>query len=305
MSAVGLLFGLGLIAFSSTGVALDPVRRGIVRWRGPGFPLRKSVDPIPEGHQLELVTRTTKSHLGGVTITTHTLSFAYDDERLVIVGLSNRNEARRQAELVAKALGVDLHEDDEGTRRTISLTDLDESLRCRLLRGKKIKRPWPTEHVPDYQCEGNVGTIELPIPPLDGKPLLPYVAIISLVFLWWLKRGTAANAPFFAGFAVFLVLFGAGWQYAINKHRTRPRREAATIVASPEGLKLTLRGMLRTREMSFDIEELEDLDVAQVGNKGSYALLARSDAQAVMLGAGLDKAALEWTREAIAYHLTR
>jgi hypothetical protein len=308
-SAVGLLGSLVLFLFTSSGVHADAQRRGIVRWRGPGFPLRTSFEPVDEDHQLELISKTV-THRGGsrqarVTITTHTLAFVRDGERVVVAQHDDRNEVRRIAELVAKAFAVDLHEDHEGERRTIALADLDEPLRARLLRGKVPKRPKKSKkHQLDYQRDGAVGIIDLATPPMSWKPVLVYTGAVGAMLLFWFNRGSESDLPFYIGLMGFVVVFSAVLTRLVH-HRTRARRETAHIVASPDGLELTLRGMVQTRQVSFAAAELEDLDVVQVGNADVYALLARSDEQEVQFAAGTPRAALKWTRKAIAYHLTR
>ncbi len=306
-SAVGLLLSLVMIAFTSSGVNADAARRGIVRWSGPGFALRKSFHAISEDHRLELVTKTI-THPGGpnrmeATITTHTVSFVGDNDHVAVAQSNDRSEARRRAELVAKAFGVDLHVEYEGERRTVALADLDEPLRSRLLRGKAPKCPKPTRTSPDYKCEGDTGTIELPAAPVAWQLLLLYAAAVGGMVFFGLNRSIESDIPFYIGLTGFAVLLTAALVRVFH-FRTRVRRASAHIVASPEGLQLSLRGLLRTRELSFTIEELEDLDVVQVGNSKSYALLARSDDQEVIFGSG-KRSALKWTRKAIAYHLTR
>ena len=179
------------------------------------------------------------------TYTVYPVKMAGDAKEIEFGEPRNYEEARRQAEEVARFVQLDLVDSTSGQRVRRSPQELDESLRDRARRtGVAVEMPErPAFMKTETRIEGRRIILDLPRKGLKVQHIvMPFVGlvILCLIGLWFLL---VVAVP-------VLLVFGA----IMAALRSRVR-----LVASGDGLQYQKRGLIFTKTIFIPTDELEEL----------------------------------------------
>jgi len=222
--------------------------------------------------------------------------------------------ARRDAEQVAKALRLPLA-DRTGPDDIVREADrLDESLRQRRHRtgeGPGELPPPPEGMKTQFRIDGKEVVLEIPPAGFTSEALgyliswailAPGLAIVLFRPFRELAGGADSVEPILVLLLVFLsICAGVGILL-------RSLRRSYTVRVSPERLHLTTRGVLFSKVSEIPADELEELHITKPENSDKTAektqIEARSDRTTVRFGLHLSPEEKEWVKTVLEHMLT-
>jgi hypothetical protein len=319
MAASGAFFALW-----RWGLRVEDDGRTVTYWRGFLAPLfrsshpRTSITGVQLDREVSVVESMTRVHYRVRVMRSGALGDLY--RRRFIDG----QEARREAETLAKALAADLVDGFTGSHVVRAAASLDESLVARHRRlGQAVPFPAPPDGaVAAVQREN--GRVVLELPPVPARPGLVAsvvglpVLLLAVAAASWRFSSSVWAAEVLGSVALFLVLcVPFGLMLIFNLFGVLTRRE--TIVASPAGIDVSVAGLVERERFVIPAAEIEEV-VAPTKlphvTEGSYAfsslfgvnhpatqVLIRTDRRDVAVGRSLPLRERTWLRNVLVHGL--
>lgn len=317
LAAMGTLFASigALFMFGRTGVSVDRDLREVVSWWGLLVPFSSRRHSTDDFELVSLSHEVRRSKNSSYSVYPVRLVPKEGDEAVDVTEVrSDHAEGRRQAERVAKCLGLGLRDETGATPVVREAGTLDRSL-CDAGRDDPPDDPGPPPPGLDVRREGSAAIVEVPAPGVGpphavlavmcvGFSVIP--AAVGFGFVGGLPEAAYPYAHVAVG--LFFVAFVLG-PISLAAGVVLSAMEFQTIRVTPEGVTLVRTGRFRIRETQLSLDEAEEVEVhaaagprrggqgIRVGRQGVVRL--SSDETRLDLGRGLDAPALGWLRELI------
>lgn len=324
----GLIFALvgGGLVFGRSSLTIDRRRKTVTTWWGALGVGPSTVKPLGEGGQVTVGCESRGSGKSRHTVYPVRLEGSVA-EALEVGAPQDSSEARRQAEEVAKFLGLGMADRSTGVEIVREAGTLDESVRDRNARlGRRIELPErPRSARSRYAPLGSTHRVEVPASGLTIMHVLQicFGGFIGLIGLGvTVGIGSDIDAPRLA-VVMPALMFGIP-ALAIALPAVFDARSRHLVEVSPTRLVVERQGLIGSTRNEFPAREVEELEILGPGGRslpaspalagtpagslltaflGGQIILVRSDKLTVRFGAGLDPDELVWVKGLIEYGL--
>jgi len=307
----GILFGgvftlVGsILAFGRSGFDFDK-RAGTIRdWSGLLFPMFTKIHAINAYNEVRIKREVRKNK--NSTYYVYEVSLCHNgDNPLKISAPTDMHDSRKLAEEIAKFVEMPLFDGcgDEIIRR--EHTSLDDSLRDQVEKsGKPVDLSAPPEDMrTTYEARGNAVHFHIPPPPKSCMHFAPvgcatvFAGIFASTMLADILKGASSSTEKLVFACVvsffFIVLpIGATFLGALSQ-----RRKRWDVMADPQELRVTMRGLLGSRESTIPASKLEELRL-ETSKSGESSIAAISDEVRINFGEGLKQEEAQWIIQVI------
>ncbi|MBE7464581.1 MAG: hypothetical protein HS116_13980 [Planctomycetes bacterium] len=310
----GLIFasiGAGFV-FGRSGVILNRSSRTAAKWWGLLVPFSRTEISVGDGAWVHINREIRKTKNSSYTV--FPVRVVAGAEKITWKEPRVYEEARSEAERVAKFLDLGVRDVSAGNEIVREKGTLDENMRQRLKReGVVLEMPTKPEGCRvSERVEGDAAIFDLPVPPQGGAIVLSiifvtvFVGIFAFVFGGGILGAMGVGSPAaIVAVGLLATLLGAGFVARAMIHASV---KAERLTVSTRGLVLereTGKGWDR-KELSSD--ELEELSNSFIGTQqlsgGRGALIARSDRLNLEFGQGLNHDERAWLCDVIRYLVT-
>ena len=301
---------LGCLALVQYRIVIDRGTKMVTRWWGLFIPMKRVVTSL-DSYDAVVVALQVSRGQGGERFY-YPIALTGPSAQLHIDKTNNRDEARNDAEELAKFLTLRLIDRSTDTETIREAHTLDMSLRERIQDGALAAPelpPMPENTRSSHHAEGEVLTVEIPRPGLSARH---FGALASMAVLWCVLLMFAVLALLSRkrpGDAVFnLIIFTpvlapmlclAIW---LTRRVVHSAFKRTTVAVSPSSLDVTQTSLMKTERTAIPADELEELEVVTdiEGVHKGKVIGARSDRASVRFGVGLPEEELVWLHAAIA-----
>lgn len=275
-----MLFGLvfaavgGVLVFGRSGLILDRRTGMAVKWWGPLLPMSRKEYPLETLKAVSIHKNVGDSD----SPTTYPVGITGEagQKPIKVTDSTEYEQARREAEQLAKFLGLAVTDTSSGKKVVRAASELDESVRDRARRtGAKITSlPDPPFDMRTKVLESGDGVVlEIPGPPLNlihyfSIGVAAVVSVSALSFLIFNLDPSDLTWPpsirdVIVG-ALILLIFVAGPIFSALVHVRRDRDRSTLVTASPALLRVEerVRGKVMNSEIPGD--QLEELTLPTI-----------------------------------------
>lgn len=299
------------LMFGRAGVIFDRRTGQATKWWGLLVPFSTETRPLSD-LQIVLISSEIRRSKNS-TYTVYPVRVETCKDRLNLREFQDCMQARRQAEEVAKFLGLGIRDSSSGTILVREAGTLDDSLRHQALKsGRAAEAPSPP---PDctiqYDVAGDEVAFDLPATGFKLGHLLPVMGgmLVSGFFAFFIFGALADSAPRTPGggaptldpvLAVLGIVFVSLPLVAVAVGIFIAARTRERIVASPRVLRVVRRTPLWQSVSEIPAGRIEEFfRVAPQASNGILfgtqgSLTARSDECVLSFGASLPSADLDW-----------
>lgn len=319
--AVFAAAGTGLI-LGRKGVTLDKRTNRAVSWWGLMVPMKSTVIPLDSLTQVEITREIRRSDKSSQTV--YPVRAEHTGGALSIMETQDYQAARKEAEEVAKFLGLQLSDaSDGGEAKVRQADDLDKSIREQARdAGETIDVPsLPVGCRVRHELAGGRLTLEIPAPGVP-KVLLIGMGIATIMPLGFIAffitnffEGKDVPTFFIIGAGVFgllfllPIIFGPGRLLLMGKSGER-------VIVTPESLEWSLVSPMGAKTIRLPAAEIEELELTGRGRAdeegrlhdeahpiargllmmtgATSTLVARSDRETLHFGRCLNREEAQW-----------
>ncbi|HOX37906.1 MAG TPA: hypothetical protein PL033_07955 [Candidatus Brocadiia bacterium] len=293
------LVGIGL-CFGRSGLILDKASGSYEKWYGIFTLVRRSTGKLDVLQHIALTREVRRSKNNTYTVYPVRIRGNYSINIGIMEGQDQR-ASRREAEFLAKALGIRMEDSTTGTVVVREGAEVDESLRERRRKSGEARQPLP-EAPPDMRCRMSVegASVRIEIPPAGlGAAAIPlaFGVILLCLALGALMFGRALGLPWqvvaTAGAVGVMALIGVAWG------TLQAMRGVTVVIVSRDELRIEKQSSFGGSSEALPADEIEELIVGRADGAPRPSILARSDAKTLSFGAGLPESEMEWIRRVI------
>jgi len=307
--AAGGMGLLGCFALVQYRVVVDRGTKTVTRWWGLFMPMKRAVTSL-DSYDAVVVARQISRGRGGETFL-YPIGLTGPSTQLLVDRTNDLDEARHDAEELAKFLALRLIDRSAGTETIREAGTLDTSLRERVREGPLVAPelpPMPTTMKSSCHTEGEVLTLQIPRPGFCARHVGPLFAV-SLLWCLFLTPAavTALSRKRPDDFVFSLIVFSLVWvpllwfTIWLTRRVLHSALKHTTASVSPSSLDVTLTSPMKTERASIPADELEELEIVTdlEDIHKSKAIGARSDRASIRIGVGLPEEELTWLHATI------
>ncbi len=318
--------------FGRSGVTLDKRTNQAVKWWGLLVPMKRTVVALDSLEQVEIAKEIRRSDKS--TYTVYPVRLTHGAEPLKICEPRDYQQSRREAEEIAKFLGVALKDASSGGEGVVRQADeLDHSIRDQVrAKGEVVEVPaTPTGSRVRHELADGKLTFEIPAPGVSPVMLVVIVGMCLLplgsgAFFFTGFLGGGSEPWLFKAFIGVFVLFFVAPVILIPGRMILKGKSRERITVTPQKLELSLVSPWMTRTSSLPAGEIEELELVQgarmpTGGRdaekvpqivkgialmagGGATIMARTDKETLQFGRMLSRAEAEWMHALIKRVLT-
>ena len=312
----GMVFAAvgGGIMFYRSKTIIDRDQGTIHHWWGILIPMKHRYVKIDDVSSITITREIRKSDKS--TYTVYPVRAEGTGEALKIKEPRDYNQARAEAERIAKVIQKPIHDKSSGKTVVREPHELDVSVRDRIQQsGEKIEiPPAPVSQKSKFNYKPN-GDLEVEIPPpgfqaihlmlLAGAMIMPVFVLAMFGRMFFDEDMDPMGKLFFGGFiGIFFVL---GPLLTIGGMAVKHALTREFLEVSGTELRLKRKGPLGSKTTIIPVHELEELEICwpnassrnRLGHQES--IVARSDRTSVQFGGPLEHEELNWLHSTIKF----